>query len=100
MRFILYDKPIEALIDDKKCEVSGVFQLRPEVKFMAAFVDKNMAGDYVDFLNDKYCDKEINQEWPPINKKERIRYHLEQIELLKSDKPLRWNEHGNGVEGD
>lgn len=74
---------------------------KPEL--MAEFPDLNneyaeaMAHDYCDFLNDKYCDKEINKEWPQINREERIKYHLEQLQLLRSDKRLYWNEHGNGV---
>lgn len=57
-----------------------------------------MAHDYCDFLNDKYCDKEINEEWPSIDRKERIKYHLNEIEKLVDNKKLHWNEHGNGVE--
>jgi hypothetical protein len=57
-----------------------------------------MPHDYCDFLNDKYCDKEINEEWPSIDRKERIKYHLNEIEKLVDNKKLHWNEHGNGVE--
>jgi hypothetical protein len=80
-----------------------VMQIEPETKHIASFPDVNdfskaMAHDYCDFLNDKYCDKEINKEWPQINRYERIKYHLEQLQLLRSDKKLHWNEHGTGVE--
>lgn len=74
---------------------------KPEL--MAEFPELNneyaeaMAHDYCDFLNDKYCDKEINKEWPKINKEERINYHLDEIIKLKRSDYVVWNEHGNGV---
>lgn len=98
MKFKLSDKPFHLSQMGLNVDLYVIMEIEPERKPIAGFLNENVAGDYVEFLNDKYCDKEINQEWPPINKEERIRYHLEQIELLKSDKPLRWNEHGNGVE--
>jgi hypothetical protein len=79
-----------------------VMQIKPEQKTIAFFPTSNedslgLAHDYVDFLNDKYHDKEINKEWPKINRGERIKYHLEQLQLLTGDKMLVWNEHGTGV---
>ena len=55
-----------------------------------------LAGDIVDFLNEKYIDKNINEEWGEIDVEKRIEYHEEQIRILKSGKH-RWNKHGNGV---
>jgi hypothetical protein len=64
-----------------------------------------LASDYVEFLNEKYIDKSINQEWKQVNREERIKYHeseiarhKEQIKLLKYKEHLHWNENGNGVE--
>ena len=59
--------------------------------------EQNIVGDICDFLNDKYIDKEINQEWPEINPEERIKYHREQIKKLENGS-CAWNEHGTGVE--
>ncbi len=56
-----------------------------------------VGGDVTDFLNDKYLDKEINAEWPEINRKSRAQYHIRQAQKLLSDKRLVWNEHGTGV---
>jgi hypothetical protein len=56
-----------------------------------------LAGDYCDFLNDKYVDKEFNAEWGSVNVKERIQYHKNQIEKLKIGK-FSWNSHGTGIE--
>jgi hypothetical protein len=57
-----------------------------------------VAGDYAEIFNDKYVDKEINKEWGKIYRYERMVYHIEQLQLLTSDKKLHWNEHGTGVE--
>jgi hypothetical protein len=81
-----------------------VMQMEPKIRTIAFFPTSKenslaMAYDYCDFLNDKYVDKNVNKEWGPINRKERIKYHEEQLKLLKSDKRLHWNEHGNRVEG-
>lgn len=35
-----------------------------------------IAGDYVEFLNEKYLDKEINQEWPAPSEQEYMLYHI------------------------
>lgn len=56
----------------------------------------NLIGDICDFLNDKYIDKNIDEEWPKVDVKARIKYHEEQIKILKGGK-YSWNEHGNGV---
>lgn len=75
-------------------QVVGGFESEGYIPFELAEL---LVGDICDFLNDKYCDKEINAEWPEINPEERIKYHEEQIEILKSSKYV-WNEHGTGVE--
>ncbi len=56
-------------------------------------------GDILDFLNEKYIDKNINEEWGRVDVDARIKYHEEQIKILKSGNG-HWNRHGNGVEGD
>jgi hypothetical protein len=82
--------------DKDKPDIIPVYDLKSG-KIIAMFKDNSLAHDYVDFLNDKYHDKEINKEWPRINRGERIKYHLEQLQLLTGDKMLVWNEHGTGV---
>ena len=56
-----------------------------------------LAGDYCDFLNDKYVDKEMNKEWGKIDVQKRIEYHEKQLEILKSGDCF-WNRHGNKVQ--
>jgi hypothetical protein len=88
-----------------------VIEIYPENKIIAEFPFKKgvtnlyskeiagaLAGDYCEFLNNKYCDKEINKEWPRIDRESRIKYHEEQIRLLKSKENVSWNEDGDGVE--
>lgn len=58
---------------------------------------EGLAGDYCDFMNDKYFDKNINEEWGKIDHLKRIEYHLEQIHILMKGN-ANWNKHGNGVE--
>ncbi len=63
-----------------------VIQL-PERKAIAFFPTHHehslaMAYDYCDFLNNKYCDKGINEEWPNPNNKQRIQFYINQILLL------------------
>jgi len=61
-------------------------------------IARALAHDYCEFMNDKYHDKNINEEWGSINRSNRIKYHLEQLMLLNSKKRIHWNKHGNGVE--
>lgn len=42
-------------------------------------INNGIKRDYVEFLNNKYCDKNINEEWPKPNNKKRIQYHSEQL---------------------
>lgn len=60
---------------------------------------RGLAEDYCDFLNDKYLDKKINEEWGKADIESRIKYHKEQIFNLKNGRTY-WNRHGNGVGGD
>lgn len=73
------------IIDNEKC------------KSIATFDDPNLAGDVVNFLNDKYCDRDINAEWF-LDEKKRIAYHLDQLRILTLKDKCKFNEHGNGVE--
>jgi len=88
-----------------------VIEIYHEIKIIAEFPFKDgvtnlyskelaraLAGDYCEFLNNKYCDKEINKEWPPIDRESRIKYHKEQIQLLEGKEHIIWNEDGDGVE--
>jgi hypothetical protein len=85
-----------------KIDREGKYIDKP-LELVAEFPDINnehaeaMAHDYCDFLNDKYYDKEINKEWPIINREERIKYHINQLNKLVNSERLRWNEHGTGV---
>ena len=87
------------VVEDKNCY--KILQIDEKYKIIGYFPDDGIspliAEDYVEFLNDKYIDKEINEEWGVINRKERIKYHLEQLSKLTSDKELSWTEYGNGV---
>jgi len=80
-----------------------VVLIQPSSKVIAKFeedeegINKLMAHDYCDFLNDKYCDKEVNKEWPKINRLARINYHLEQLSILINSERVVWGEHGNEV---
>lgn len=43
-----------------------------------------VAGDYVEFLNEKYVDKNINEEWPVPDKRQHLEYHIKRaLELLE-----------------
>ncbi|MCE7699518.1 MAG: hypothetical protein K8E24_012175 [Methanobacterium paludis] len=77
LKFIAKDE----LIRGTNRHIYQVLQIEPEAKLISTFLNKNLAGDYVDFLNDKYVDKEINQEWPTINKrrKDKIPFRTNQI---------------------
>lgn len=89
LKFILKDKPIQADLEGVEVEIWQVVQVIPQPSTIVAefigsndekYLDKEiaplMAGDYVEFLNEKYVDKKINQEWPAQDKKARLKYHL------------------------
>lgn len=79
-------------------EFTEVVQIKPEHKRIAIFYDDvGMAYDYCDFLNDKYVDKNVNEEWGKIDRLKRIEHHENQLKLLRSDNRLHFNEHGNEV---
>lgn len=92
MKFIVKEHP------------TRIIMVKPKVDSICSFKNKYscLAWDIVDFINDKYWDKEINKEWPKISLEEQLKYHESQVEILKeaikTGKSLRWNEHGNGVE--
>ena len=88
---------ISQLPYDGHYEVYSPELLEVRVKFPDTELGRAMAGDYVDFLNDKYCDKEVNKEWPKIDRMARIKYHLEQISILIDSDKIFWGEHGNEV---
>ena len=78
-----------------------VIQIEPHVRSVAMFSNSanedGLCGDYVEFLNNKYCDKNINEEWPKPNNKKRIEYHSEQLMLLLSGREVKWSEDGDKV---
>lgn len=53
------------------------------------YMDKDViglvAGDYVEFLNEKYFDKGMNQEWPPRTKLQQLEYHQRRVEELTEE---------------
>ncbi|MBZ2166344.1 hypothetical protein [Methanobacterium spitsbergense] len=76
IKFLYY--PIEKSITQEQAELVG--------------------GDILYFLNDKYHDKNPNEEWPKIDREKRIKYHENQLKLLKSKNRITWNKHGTEVE--
>jgi hypothetical protein len=43
-------------------------------------IGKTVAGDLCEFLNEKYIDKNINEEWPAsIDKEAHLKYHLKRV---------------------
>lgn len=102
LRFILSDFPVNVKIDDNEETMWKVRLVNPQPpKTIAGFIgsdddeylDKDiaplLAGDYVEFLNEKYLDKEINAEWPPQDKELYLKYHLERA--LKYATDLNYN---------
>lgn len=80
-----------------------IVQIQPEHKKLKIYfkngdVEEGMAHDYIDIANDKYVDKEINKEWPRINREERIKYHESELRKLRGEDGLVWNPHGTGVQ--
>ena len=59
---------------------------------------KCVGGDIIAFINDKYVDKNVMEEWGKINRQKRIKYYERQVEKLERLENISWNEHGNGVE--
>ena len=93
-KFYLKDESEE--IRPVKCKSGSitawkVMLLEPVPNVIALFVGpdtetaKLLAGDYVEFLNKKYLDKNINEEWPDkIDKTTHLNYHLTRAsELFK-----------------
>jgi hypothetical protein len=84
------DEP-QVVFQDNKEQLKWwkVIQVTPQPsKVVALFVGPTeelaplVAGDYVEFMNEKYYDKIINAEWPLRNKLEWARYHLSRAEQL------------------
>lgn len=91
-RFMLVDEPwINDDVPEEACKQWRVVRVYPQPSVVVAlFIGGNpddkymdeelaplLAGDYVEFLNEKYLDKNINEEWPPKeNYKTRFDYHL------------------------
>ena len=85
LRFILSEAPI------MKGGMKGwkVVQVKPQPPKLVAYffgptpdVAQLMAGDYVEFLNEKYFDKGINEEWPERTKEDLRAYYLSRLEDL------------------
>ena len=79
----------------------NIYRVRPDFCFICGFNEDQfispVAGDIVEFLNDKYVDKNMNEEWYHPDREARIKYHEEQLKILRSGKPIGYTEHGNGV---
>jgi len=91
MKFKVSDKEDMILIIEPEVEnLIGVECLSEKAR--------QVLGDIIEFLNFKYIDKEINDEWGKVNVEARIIEHLKQIDALMNIKNPLWNEHGNGVE--
>lgn len=58
---------------------------------------RQVLGDFLDFLNDKYVDKNINEEWADVSREKRIDHLLEELDILLFNKYCFWNKHGTGV---
>ena len=92
MRFRVEDKPYKVFDNELYMVVivgSG--------EVIAYFNDRYVAGDYVDFLNDKYVDKEMHKEWGKVNVAKRIIYHAAELIKLSHYKHFYYNDHGNEV---
>ena len=109
MIFKIDDRPQHITFAGTPCLAWVVRTLEPNSKQIAKFyegkpdrllnegIGQAMAGDYCACLNDKYLDKNINEEWPIINREIRIKYHREQLSLLLGQKSVYWSPHGNYV---
>jgi hypothetical protein len=84
-------------------------ELQPNgfIKLLIYDVDKQVksseeaecvGGDILAFINDKYVDKNVMEEWGKIDRQKRIKYYKRQIEKLENLEKISWNEHGTGVE--
>lgn len=93
MRFKVADKLV-----DGHWEIYCLDDPDFSIKFPDTPKMKAVAHDITAILNDKYFDKEINAEWPKINREERIKFYTDQIVKLKKEDFVVWNEHGTGVE--
>lgn len=83
-------------LENNKWVLYCIDDLELRIEFPIAY--ESLAHDICDFLNDKYFDKNINEEWKEIDRKDRIRYLLQQAFILSNDDRISWNRHGNGVE--
>lgn len=111
LKFKVKDKPKFLMKNGFTGLQFQVIQIEPEYKEIADFTGMNsisnpfmntsiaeaLAHDYCSFLNEKYIDKNINEEWGKIDINARIKYHFEQIRKLQDKRELRWNSDGNGV---
>ena len=88
LRFIVSEAPI------MKGGMKGwkVVQVSPQPpKLVAYFFGPTpelaplIAGDYVEFLNEKYFDKVMNEDWPPRTKEQYIEYYKERLRELEND---------------
>lgn len=86
---MLRDKPKYKVIEDISCVIWEVIQIGPEYKFITGFAGndahsqfydveeaRQIAGDYTEFLNEKYLDKKVNEEWPPKDPELYYEYHM------------------------
>lgn len=99
LRFILRDKPEQHILArDCVVYVWKVVQVSPQPsKEICGFegsdhedyhdveVARALGGDYVEFLNEKYLDKGINEEWPIPDKKQHLQYHLKRATELAEE---------------
>ena len=109
LKFILKQTVTMHTRNQNPCYVWTITQVKPERMhilevcgadeegYLNPGIAPLLAGDITDFLNEKYIDKNINEEWGKIDVQARIKYHEEQLRMLKSGNPFTWTEHGNSV---
>ena len=97
LRFMLRDNPVIIPANVKAWEVVEVTSSPSKViAYFPGYDNKDyldleearqVAGDYVEFLNEKYIDKNINEEWPPKDPLLYYNYHIQRArhfeEILK-----------------
>lgn len=85
LKFILKDEPvIKGTLEHwyiiqvypQPSKIIAVFVGGDDEKYLDKDIAPLVAGDYVEFLNEKYLDKEINAEWPPQDPLIYLDYHL------------------------
>jgi hypothetical protein len=91
IKFMLRDKPRIMLIGGVECTCWEIIQIDPEPVQLITFypgndespefkdveIAKALAGDKVSEFNEKYIDKNINEEWPRQDPRLYLNYHLE-----------------------